>query len=270
MFTNSIADSAPGPRPCGDPPPLRIHHLLACTAVAALRVTVWRQTMPSEHLDVWLSQPHHSAIAAIGLAAQGVGFTFAIFSVYWYFKGHAVFSQPGQWVLLSYFFSMTFELLSPYLHQLLVSLGFTWTGIPWQRNILVWTANDFISAIIQSLLFTLNTLVPIAFFIWCAWRIANSWPWRLVFISSSMLDLVSLVSLVITPLGIGSPFILLDSANTIYLVLQAPVLCFTTTAIIHDVVARCPLSWTHWVGALLLVIDGLLLLAIVMVDFFSA
>jgi hypothetical protein len=53
-------------------------------------------------------------------------------------------------------------------------------------------------------------------------------------------------------------------------VLQAPVLCFTTTAIIHDVVARCPLSWTHWVGALLLVIDGLLLLAIVMVDFFSA
>ncbi len=90
---------APHIRPA--PPPLRIHHLMACAAVAAVQLSLWRASFTHTAEIVSLL---NAVLTAIGYGLSAIGLTLAIFSIYWQRGGFAGLVQPGQWLLVRFVF----------------------------------------------------------------------------------------------------------------------------------------------------------------------
>lgn len=95
------------PSTCQRIPPLRIHHLMVCAAVAAVQLAFWRSTLPDDVLArISESSAAGVMLFAIDQTLNAAGLTLATFSVYWYLKGYAGLMQPGQWLLFIYFVSL--------------------------------------------------------------------------------------------------------------------------------------------------------------------
>jgi hypothetical protein len=218
------------------PPPLRIHHFFRCGIVTAIYLTWWRQMMPPPIMQQL--PPVAVGFSLIYNVLTSISFTFAAISLYWYFKGYADLSQPGVWLLLSYLVFV----LPLTLNNLLVKLtGFNWSG----------ALKGYEGAIIYGLATawytTLYILLPLAFFAYGAWAVADTRPWRWVFIAIAILHVLPVVQAADRLLiGFNVPIEIAHGALTF--ITAGVVLSAESWAAKTDLAFQRARYWPHWAG----------------------
>ena len=221
-----------------DPPPLRIHHLLVCAAVVAAHFALWRATLPADALErVATTGAGSLALFAASHMIPAVGLTLAIFSAYWHVKGYAGLVQPGQWLLIALVISML-----RWISQLFAPV---WSMAPRSKNILLWDFADAGYSAAYLLAWFISLLLPMLFFGWLAWRIADTRSWRLLFALKALgYLLVFAPQFLVRQWGwsLGDAFTVLTTVASGGMMLCA------IWAPANDYVHGIPRTWTHWVG----------------------
>jgi hypothetical protein len=227
-----------------DPPPLRIHHLMACAAVTAAQFSLWRVAFPQVFNEL---SAGNAAMMSVYLVFASIGLTCAIFSIYWHFKGYAGLMQPGQWLLLSYVFSV----LTMYLQRALVLV----VAPNWQNSLRAVDPSGTLTVIIPVLRIFFHYVVPAGFFVWCAWKGADTLAWRFVFVILAIthaLPIAFSVDALRTQWGL-SP----ETAFAVFYLSQGGgALMFEIWAVGSDLARRHKRFWTHWVGVVLSMIGA--------------
>ena len=215
------------------PPPLRIHHLMACAAVAAVQFSLWRVLYPESASQLSVA---NSAMMVAGGGLSAIGVTLAIFSVYWHLKGFAGLVQPGQWLLVSFAFSALNGIVM----------------LVWFKSIGSTSTNGDISwRIVWSLMFFATTfLIPCVFHAWCAWKVADTRPWRIVFIALAISPV--LTSGFFMQLIASVAFMDVQSAIwTTYIGRGITFFLIEGWAAVRDLQSQRNRYWTHWAGVAL-------------------
>jgi hypothetical protein len=231
-----------------DPPRLRIHHLMVCAAVAALQLSLWRAGDPE--MIQRMSVVNAALFAAYRVLAA-IGLTLAIFSIYWQQKGYAALVQPGQYLLLGY---------------LVASLGFfygAFMALIFNRDWLyargLSSNSGPLASSLSILYFLVSMGLPLVFFLWCAWKAADTIAWRVVFVVLAISTLLYFVPSVTFALGFSSsPLTAIALTN---LGRGVVVLLLEIWAISEDVTRLRTRFWTHWAGAGLVIASQLLTIA---------
>lgn len=223
-----------------NPPPLRVHHLLACAVVAAVELSLLRFTMG-------LSTPQQTVLSGgifgFSQVINAVGLTLTGFSIYWWRKGYAAFSQPGQMLLLQYAASLVMYFLTMAFVLAMRSGGGPSRPPSWFSSLPIFFS-------IGSLLF--GVLLPIIFYGWCAWKIADTGPWRLLFVLCALgAILTSTVSMILMQFVTNSRGNLQTIFAVPYLMRGALLLAAGALVVVTDLTARRTRSWTHWAGLIL-------------------
>lgn len=196
-------------------PPLRIHHIMAITAVAAVLLAVGQQLRHAKQTG--LEQLFASTWGAMYILSTSISVTLVLFGFVWRRRGYAFFSLPGHWLLLTHTTGIAFILavaitLLGDQHLSMVSLvAYSW-GIQ-----LTWLA--------------LN--------LFAAWKISDSVSWRVYFLAGAS----------ILVLGFILRFLFVRY-DVLFLVFYLPLLLLLI-AIINDRVRGRVRDWPHWVGVVL-------------------
>ena len=219
------------------PPQLRIHHLLLCTVVAAIELTVWHNhnSVPSSVVKQF--PPLAIALNTVELVLGSIGLTLGLLSVYWHVKGYAGLVQPGQWLLFGY----AVEVIPSYLIVLLVHFGFDWGGtLRGEAGITLWLVANVLSLAIFY-------VVPLVFLAFCAWRVADTLPWRFLFAFLAFTKLITTSS--------AYHFLLHYLNVPIMAAANAPVLAYSSVTLglagwsaMIDWGSQRPRFWPHWAG----------------------
>jgi hypothetical protein len=212
------------------PPPLRIHHLLACAVVVGVQLSLWRAFFPAD-----ANQPGiYMTMAGIGLTFSAIGATMALFSIWWQIIGRRGLTQPGQWL----FFTNVLSLIG----WLSGMMAYYWLREVRYGSGATWGGRDILLVAYQTIVFALQYGLPLILFSWCAWKVADSLPWRMYFVLLAIGPL--LFNLLVTFWGTGMPtaYILLHLART------ALGLLFLLTAVAQEIAAHRARYWTHWLG----------------------
>lgn len=176
-----------------------------------------------------------AAMEAIRQSLNAVGLTCVIFSIYWHFKGYAGFTQPGQCLLAGYAFSA----MELYLMALLL-----WTFGPDLNDV----GRSMSSGGVLTWIFTIVNLAIylglMAFYGWCAWKIADTQPWRLTLASLALEVFVFPLSFVLIHYGYARNTAVVIPA----LVATCTVMLLEIWSIANDVASRRERFWMHWVG----------------------
>jgi hypothetical protein len=217
---------APTVRP--GPPPLRIHHFLVVTAVAAVLLSVVAGLRRNE--TAAMIGFFQSGFSVVYTLTTSLAITLVLYGIWWRLEGRAFFDQPGHWLLVERSLAiMTIVLAS------VVALG------DWAEHVLIsmWT-------LIMSLILSGVNL-------WAAFRVADTWWWRFVFLFGS-------VMVVVMPWLPG--FVAVTTIPAVMVGNSAIAVILLLSAAAADQVASRPRDWPHWVGVFLRVaisIGGLLL-----------
>ena len=227
------------PRP--EPPPLRIHHLMACAVVAAVELSLMRFLLSLS--------PQQQTLASAGIygftqVLNAVGLTLTGFSIYWWRKGYASFSQPGQMLLIQYAASLVLQLLGIVFTLAMFKAG----GAP-RNTSAMWVVTWLYGG--GSLLF--GILLPMAFYAWCAWRVADSWSWRVLFMLCALTTvLTSTVSIIAAQMFWNfSPSNIQMIVGLPYVVRGALLFTVGVLVLVADLTTKRDRSWTHWAGIFL-------------------
>lgn len=224
-----------------DPPPLRIHHLMVCAVVAAVELSLLRFRLS------W--SPQSRAIFGGGVfgftqVVNAIGLTLFGFSIYWWRKGYAAFKQPGEMLLLQYAASLLLSLFY---------MAFTLTMRPITGSVRSPSWISWLPAIMDIGRLLLSVLLPVVFYGWCAWKVADTRPWRLLFVLCAVAAVMtsSLPMMLIL-------FVTNVRPNNIQIVHAVPyfvrgtmLMAVGTLAIVTDLIAQRKRSWTHWAALLL-------------------
>jgi hypothetical protein len=223
-----------------DPPPLRIHHLMACAAVAAVMLSLLRFRMSRSPQQQSLAL----SIFAFTQVLTSIGLTLTGFSIYWWRKGYASFSQPGQMLLVQYAATLALYFVS-------IAFSMAMSGAGSGSRAASWYSSLPLLMGIGSLLF--GVLLPIAFYSWCAWKIADTWPWRVLFVLCALMAVLTSTLAVMLMQGVTNV-----GPSNIQIIIAVPHLIRGTVllaagalAVATDLVAQRKRSWTHWVGLIL-------------------
>jgi hypothetical protein len=234
-------------------PPLRIHHLLACAAVAAVQLSLWRVCHPyyAEYFSAT-----GAALEAIRQSLNAAGLTCALFSIYWHFKGHAGLAQPGQCLLIGHAFS-ALELYLMVLLRWLLGPDIGTAASNLNSNWVFWLIfNGLYAAIFFG---------TAAFYGWCAWKVADTLPWRFTF------ALLSLTVLAVQPwslLATRSGYSRVVAVMIPVLAQGGTVLLLEIWAAADDLYSRRARFWTHWVGIALSMMAQTLLIVWCLINWF--
>jgi hypothetical protein len=216
------------PRP--EPPPLRIHHLMACAAVVAVIFTLWR----TYYTQMGTTSVANAVILmAIGGGLTSIGLTFAIFSVAWHLRGYAALTQPGQWLLIGFAVSM---LRTVILMSLLVAT----------RRRSFGSMSDMWD-ILNSASVLATYVVPFGFYLWCAWKVADTRMWRIAFVAFAFLAILSIPGLVQLS-GMQWGLRGLDIYLVSYAAQTGIKACVLLAALWNDRRQKLRRYWTHWLG----------------------
>jgi hypothetical protein len=228
-----------GGRPA--PPPLRIHHLMACAAVAAVQLSLWRFAFSRASEQQTLFGVF---VFSFGNVLTAVGLTLAGFSIYWWRKGYASLSEPGQMLLLTYAASILQFLGSVVFAVVMSSVS----GGPRSARML-----QLLPMLVGISSLVFGILLPIVFYIWCAWKIADTWPWRMLFIFSSLSAMVTsgLAVMLLQMMIGGGPANIRAIFGIPHLIRGTVLLAIGGLAIFSDLATKRERSWTHWAGAAL-------------------
>ncbi|MCI0491479.1 MAG: hypothetical protein L0Z07_00915, partial [Planctomycetes bacterium] len=221
-----------------DLPPLRIHHFLVCMAVLAAMLSLEQR----DRSGAYATMPFGFVVQmAVMYAIIAAGVTLAGFSLWWHAKGHAALAQPGQWLLLSYLIALP-RLLLP---ALLPFYAMDFIGRPWTIIILIRDPTDVALAIIRLILVFAYYGLPVLFFAWCAWRIADTRPWRILFTICAMGEVVFILPILGIPLWQWVPS---NTAAALKISGSNVTLLLTAWAAAQDVLRKKQRSWSHWAG----------------------
>jgi hypothetical protein len=196
-------------------PPLRIHHIMTITAVAAALLSVGQQIRHSKRMG--LEELFASSWGAMYAISTAISVTLVMFGFAWRRRGYAFFSLPGHWLLLMQAAGISFILA-------LAIAVFAGNGLA-AAPLVVYSLG------IQLVLFGLN--------LFAAWKISDSLGWRMYFLTQSFMFV----------LGFLFRF-LLFRYESLYFVFYAPLLLLLIAAI-GDRVKRRARDWPHWVGVAL-------------------
>jgi hypothetical protein len=205
-----LAQDRPGP------PPLRIHHILACIAVTAVLFTMVRMLIHDYSLTTkYIAGANGIAFVVLsGVALTLVGFGFA-----WHREGLAFFNQPGHWLLLLY--------LEPIAHFALSFLDVIIprtdppSGMSWLYSI-------------GSSVITLACLVCV--FV-AAWKGFQSRWWRAYFLMQGLLQFA------LPAVALWS-----QSRETLWAIQNTLLLSVLTAAAFADWRAGRRRDWVNWTG----------------------
>jgi magnesium-transporting ATPase (P-type) len=223
-----------------DPPPLRIHHLMVCAAVAAIELSLLRYMLN------W--SPQSRTIVSGGVfgftqVLNAVGLTLFGFSFYWWRKGYAAFTQPGQMLLLQYAASLLL-----YLFSMAFALTMRSTGVTTQSP--SWFSWMPIMMGMGGLLF--GVLLPVVFYGWCAWKVADTWPWRLLFVLCAVAALLtSTLTMMLAQYSTYSRPNIQSLFAMPHLLRGSMLFAAGVLAVASDLAAQRKRSWTHWAALLL-------------------
>ena len=213
---------------------------MACAVVAAIELSLLRFTMG-------LSAPQPTVLSGgifgYSQVINAIGLTLTGFSIYWWRKGYAAFSQPGQMLLLQYAASLVMYFVTMAFVLAMRSGGGPSRPTGWFSSLPIFFS-------VGSLLF--GVLLPIVFYIWCAWKIADTWSWRLLFVSCALgAILTSTGSMILMQFVTNSRGNLQTIIAVPYLMRGALLLIAGALAVVTDLAARRRRSWTHWAGIIL-------------------
>jgi hypothetical protein len=196
-------------------PPLRIHHILTITAVAAVLLSVSQTIRHSKRMG--MDELFASSWGAMYTISTAISLTLVAFGFAWRRRGYAFFSLPGHWILLAETTGIGFFLAL----AIAILASDTLATAP----LIVYSLG------IQLVLFGLNLLA--------AWKISDSLGWRVYFLGQSLM------------LVLGFLFrFLLIRYDVLYLAFYMPLL-FLLIAAIGDRARRRVRDWPHWVGVAL-------------------
>jgi hypothetical protein len=217
------------------PPPLRIHHLMACAAVAAVQLAMWRTNLAGYSGGSLISV----TLSGTNQVLSAIGLTLAGFSIYWWRKGYAALSQPGQVMLLVY----ALGALASWLRLATVLL----IGSNWQSIFPSPRSSSDLFFLFQIGLVAIYYLTPLVFFVWCAWRIADTIPWRVTFIVRAVAPFLTEVFSgflfrVFAPSSGWQYWMLINLSSALLIGV------FEVWAVANDMAAKRERYWTHWVG----------------------
>jgi hypothetical protein len=144
------------------PPPLRIHHLLVMTAIAAVLLSVNELLRRDDVMGT--AQFITSGIGVVYTNATAIALTLVVFGVSWRFDGRAFFDLPGHWLLVK-------QSLSVGIFIAIVATG----------SLRALGLDDLENAPMYAYIVFANVGM-IGVSIWVAWKVADSFAWRLWFI----------------------------------------------------------------------------------------
>jgi hypothetical protein len=232
--TQNTAEAQPVPR---ELPRLRIHHLLTITAVTAVLLTIVRLVLPVDQIA-------REQRAAVGLQLgvlliYCIGITCTGFALHWWWKGLPAFRQPGQWLLLV-FPATAVGLVMMYVLTLVM--------LPRPNSVLGARYLFLIPTI-------LSLAVPILFYGYGAWRIADTVSWRVFFgltVAGSLFQLLLIVDSSLLQTGLTASLFRSASASgwiLAYTFLPAALTFVSlSSAMVMDARKRRR-HWSHWAGA---------------------
>ena len=200
------------------PPPLRIHHFLAATVVAAVLLSIGhavRHGEPSALLGYY-----RNGLGFIGTIAVAVATTIVGFGFVWRLEGRSFFDLPGHWLLLQRALSVATFLVAGVAEAIHHTSEYALVGL--------W--------------FGAQTLFACGISLWVAIRVADTWLWRFYF-------LLSASTIVVWPLSarLVGPSSLTAVWMTISMILAG--LLFSAAA--WDFIAGRRRDWPHWLGVAL-------------------
>jgi hypothetical protein len=185
-----------------------------------------------------------NSVVAFSLVLTSIGLTLTGFSIYWWRKGYASFSQPGQMLLLQYAATLMLTLMS-----LGIALAMSGAGISGRSRggLSYWP----LLMGINGLLF--GVLLPVVFYVWCAWKIADTWPWRLLFLMCALSAILTsiLIPVLLQYVNSTGPGGIRSVIGIPQLIRGALLLGVGVLAIVTDLAAKRRRSWTHWAGIIL-------------------
>lgn len=154
-------------------PPLRLHHLLV--AVAVTSVMMWFAQSVQRHDVVGLSAFIGSGAGVVYCIVTALALTLVGLGVHWRRTGVAFFHQPGHWLLVEQSMGIWIVLVAAF-GLLSQPMAGTTNGWP------------FIALFLVGL-----NLIVVGISFWVAWRIADTWPWKLFFLIEGVFVIGSFV-----------------------------------------------------------------------------
>lgn len=239
-----------------DPPPLRIHHILLCTVVAAIlltRIHALRNsgtTWGNSELDWWLI-----TFSQIVTAAE---LTLAACCIYWRVKAFNVFSEPGPWLSLLTLASLGGSYLIRGLSALLANPSFR------PKSIWLWNFSD-LPTIAAGLLWPIALWGFAAVIYWfAAVRTADTRPWRFFLLLGAISSMLHAAT---NLMGQACQLMQIDTrayfsgvlayfppGAMLWLVYYGPQVLGTfllAWAMVEDRRKQHHRFWTHWLGCIL-------------------
>ena len=245
VHTTNEPPTASHPEPTGPTaplPPLRVHHLLAWTAVTAvvLGLNFSYRSAVSQIADWWW-------VASLpGLMGSTLGFTIGGFGLYWRRRGLPFPSQPGHGLLIFWLIESCFALLWQFPIALFVAAvgGFDENNIPaWVETL--WQVQHYTSLILF-----------LTIYIGLAWWIRPLRRWQVFFLLCALHFSASYVERLYWFTLFG-PIENLEFVGPLLAMAIAYVLAHATllfpgvallVAVIWDHRDRLPRHWSHWAG----------------------
>jgi hypothetical protein len=212
--TPTTLPDTPPDRP--GPPPLRIHHILACIAVTALLFTMVRVSLHS-----YGQEPKYisGASGIVFVIASGIALTLVGFGFAWLREGLAFFNQPGHWLLL-----LSLDSIAHY------SLNFLDVIIPRTDPP---SGMSWLYSIGSSVIF-LTCLVCVFVAAWIGFQ--SRW-WRAYFLTQGLLQFA------LPAFALWSP-----SRETLWAIQDTLLLSVLTAAAFADLRAGRRRDWVNWTG----------------------
>jgi len=205
------------------PPPLRIHHILVATAVTAVLLSASGALRQYDEFGVGqylTTGPGIFTTISTGLAATLVGYGFA-----WRSSGRRFFHQPGHWLLLELAMMVGMFVLAALDAVVRMAGG---------GNASVWLP--------ATLFFLLLQLMFVAICLLAAWKAADTFAWRLLFLFEAAFILFT----VLWPVLIGINYYFSG-----YYIVSVAIFFVMIWAALSDWRSRRQRDWPPWVGVVL-------------------
>jgi len=175
---------------------------------------------------------------AISYGLGAIGLTLALMSLYWQYIGIPGLAQPGQWLLLSY--------VIDYARFIIVMVPFAFMRAGVSKNY-----GDFFNLggvwIYYVIGVVLQFALPMILFIWCAWKVADSIPWRVIFLLRAIAPLISIpVMVVVFRVWFSSNPRSMSAVPA--LAVGGVLLPFEIWALLGEALSGRCRYWTHWAG----------------------
>jgi hypothetical protein len=203
------------------PPPLRIHHLLVATTVVAVLLSINDVLRRNDVMGV--SQFITSAHGVLYTIVTALSATLVAFGFWWRHKGQTFFHLPGHWLLLVQSLGVSVFAAA----AMSVAIRMAGGGDAYYRV-------PFLAYMI------LATIAKIVLSFWAAWKIADSFSWRLWFVGYGC----QMPAIVIQG-KLGGAFLYFVAA------MPAGLFLLLIVAAISDWAAHRTRDWPHWLGVVL-------------------